>query len=278
MSERPGPTSERDDASLAPSEERALESSVRSLGSRGRGPGVAAALIVVAFLVGLVRPWDWLASPEGSAPGPPGSSTSAGPAEDPAGSPGAPGGPDARGSASPEVAGSACGYPQGWRSATIQRWAGRPARVWSAVEVAEASGPADPSIPFQAVDGDDFRAIGWCAPVAGPDRPPQTARASLFLVSGGVATEVRYDRLEPTGPDALGELWQPEARSDGTRPAWPDGRYVIRLATPTGAYERYLGLDLGAVRRTPAPTRSPSPSASASAGPSSASPAPSPTR
>ena len=53
-----------------------------------------------------------------------------------------------------------------------------------------------------------------------------------------------YDRLEPRAPDALGELWVPPARGVGNRPPWPMGRYVIELRSPSGAYVRYLGLEL----------------------------------
>src|SRR4051794_31507089 len=60
MTERPGRPADPDAAVLAPREEAALAESVRPVGGRGRGASLAALLIVVAFVVGVVRPWDYL--------------------------------------------------------------------------------------------------------------------------------------------------------------------------------------------------------------------------
>ena len=53
-------------------------------------------------------------------------------------------------------------------------------------------------------------------------------------------------------------------RSDiGWPGEWAPGRYVFRLATPTGAYVRYLGLEIGQLpgelEGSPTPSPSPSP-------------------
>jgi hypothetical protein len=133
--------------------------------------------------------------------------------------------------------------------------------VWTAVEVAEASGPEDPAIPFQVVAGEDFTSLGWCAPVEGAERPPEAARGSLFRIEDGAAVEVPFDRLEPAEPDALGELWAPPAGPDGRHPEWTPGRYVIRLGTRTGAYVRYLGLEIGPSPVRVPPSSTPVPSA-----------------
>jgi hypothetical protein len=71
-----------------------------------------------------------------------------------------------------------------------------------------------------------------------------------------VAVEVAVDRLEPAAPDALGELWLPQDQPGGRRPLWAAGRYVIRLAAPSGGYERYLGMQVGLPE--PEPTLEPS--------------------
>jgi hypothetical protein len=145
--------------------------------------------------------------------------------------------------------------------ATIQMWAGARARVWTAAEAVPATGVVDPSIPFNLVGSEAVEAIGWCAPVSGPERPPLAARATLFRLVDGVATEVAVDRLEPVTRDALGELWLPRVQPEGRRPEWAPGRYVIRLATPSGGYARYLGLRVGLPEPNPEPSAAPSPGA-----------------
>ena len=117
--------------------------------------------------------------------------------------------------------------------------------MWTAIDVTEASGPTDPAIPFQIVAGDDFTAIGWCAPVEGDERPPVSATGRLFVLDAdGTATELPYARIEPGVPSALGELWAPAAHGTSTEAAWPVGRYVIELQTASQSWRRWLGLDL----------------------------------
>ena len=279
MTQRPGGPVDPDSPVLAPREEQALEEAVRPVASRGRGAIVAAVLVVLAFVVGLVRPWDLLGGsspadqPTGSgaiAEGTPGPGDSTNPGDQ---------GPTA--TAKPPT----CGYPTDWRSATLQLWGGRRARVWSAVDVEpRATGPADPSIVLNVVAGDDFTAIGWCAPVAGDERPPNGVQGRLFGfgVDGAIA-DLPYRRLEPPAPSALGELWVPVVAapgSSGTSPAWSPGRYVIELATADGSWTRWLGIELRKVPQNGVPSGSPSavpsgsPSPSGSAG--TVSPAPSP--
>src|SRR4029077_9798899 len=124
-----------------------------------------------------------------------------------------------------------------WRSATIQTWAGRRARIWTAVDVARGSGARDPAIDFQVVAGEDFTAIGWCAPVTGDERPPAGVTGRLFRVldDGGVVEEP-YARREPPAPSALGELWVPVDGPQAPVDGWPTGRYVITLSTADGTW------------------------------------------
>jgi len=164
-----------------------------------------------------------------------------------------------------------CAFPQQWRTATIEDWNGRRARVWKATEVVAALGPDDPAIRFEPVFAATITAIGWCAPVEGPERPPLTVSATLYRLVDGVAVETPYDRLEPGEPDALGELWVPTARRIGNRPPWPMGRYVIELRSPSGSYLRYLGLELSDRVELASPVASPPPQPSA-ASPSAESP------
>ena len=252
---------------LAPREERRIEESVRLVGPAGRGPLVVGVLVVGAFLLGLVRPWDLLVPSPTDGGGrsaalagspPPGAGAVSGAV--------ASGGSTTAGETAPREPTRAltCAYPTQWRSATIEEWNGKQARVWRAATVVPASGPGDPAIQFEPIVALTTTAIGWCAPVDEPDRPPMTLEAFLYRMDGGVAVRVPYDRLEPSAPDALGELWIPKPQGVGNRPTWPQGRYVIELRSPSGGYVRYLGLELSDrfVRPTPVPA------ASASAEPS----------
>jgi hypothetical protein len=128
------------------------------------------------------------------------------------------------------------------------------------VDVVEASGPDDPAIPFEPVVASSVTAIGWCAPIDGPDRPPVALTASLFRIEDGLARPVAYDRLEPSLPDALGELWLPRPQGVGRRPTWAMGRYVIELRTESGSYRRFLGLELMDRVTRAGPSGGPSPS------------------
>jgi hypothetical protein len=261
---------ETGEARLAPGEQVRIDEAVVRVSGRGRGPTVAAALVAGAFLVGLVRPWDWLTGGAAAVPAPPAMVADTGRAAPSpyAGIVALPPSAQAGGDPEPASAAATCAYPAAWRTATIQMWAGARARVWTAAEAAPASGADDPSIPINLVTSDTVEAIGWCAPVTGPDRPPLTAEATLFRLVDGVATEVAVDRLEPVARDALGELWLPREQAGGRRPLWAPGRYVIRLATPSGGYERFLGLRVGL--REPKPQPSATPSAPRTPGPSEA--------
>lgn len=262
------------------------------LGRNGRGPVLIALLVLAAVLVAVVQPWALF----GPGPGATGALPVDGPSEASgavstrpgasagAGSPpvdGAPGGPGASGrpgSGGPTASGGGpgsgagpgaspvasrtppvetCAYPASWRVASIEDWSGKPARVWSAADVVRATGPADPSIPRNPIISDVVTAFGWCAPVAGADRPPFSATGTLFRLDDGVATPIPYARLEPAGPDALGELWTPPAPEGASPPPWPPGRYVIRIASPDGSYERFLGIEVAAGARAPGATATP---------------------
>jgi hypothetical protein len=254
------------EAVLAPREASLIEESVTAVGQqRGRGPVVVAVLVAAAFLLGLLRPWDLVVSPDASPdvpgqPGPVGLALT--------------GATDAQRTPPPSPTRQmTCAQPSEWRSSTIQDWAGRIARVWTAVDVVEATGPDDPAIPFEPIVAASVTAIGWCAPVAGPDRPPDQLVGTLYRVQDGVARALPYDRLEPAKPDALGELWLPRPRGVGNRPTWAMGHYVIELRSESGLYRRFLGLDLTdrVIRALPSPE---SPAASGapdgSGGPSAA--------
>jgi hypothetical protein len=259
-------TPPENEARLAPGEQARVDEAVVRVARRGRGPTVVAALVAGAFLVGLVRPWDWLTGGAAAAPAPPAmvagvERTTPSPHAGAAGAPGASLSVRADGDPASITEAPTCGYPASWRTSTIQLWAGARARVWTAAEAVAAARADDPAIPFNLVASDVVEAIGWCAPVDGPERPPLTAVATLFRLVDGVAMAIEVDRLEPATRDALGELWLPPEESGRPRPLWAPGRYVIRLAGPSGGYERYLGLEVGLPEPTPEPSsaRTPEP-------------------
>ena len=156
-----------------------------------------------------------------------------------------------------------CGSPSGWRAATLQAWAGRqtPIRSWIAIDPVEGTGPLDPGIPFAPVATGVVTAIGYCSPQDERLRPPRSAVAAVWAIRDGLATRLTLGLIEPQRPNALGGLWvrAPEA---GGGSAWPPGRYVIEVASPSGTFDRWLGIEIEDLSRPRSPSASPSPGAS----------------
>ena len=218
MAERPGARTTR---RPEPAREEAA-SPVQSARSAGRARGAAdrRVLLVAAFVVGVVRPWD-LAGPA-PRPGP----AARAPAR--LGRGVAPGtrrradasAPDGPAGAHWPSAGSTCGYPSGWRAATLQRWAGRerPIRSWIAVDpVAPAARPDDPAIPFAAVADRTVLAIGYCAPVDGEQRPPSAVDVEVCRAGGRAPRRLEglVRRLEPPAAERARRAVAPGRRADG---------------------------------------------------------------
>jgi hypothetical protein len=226
---------------------------------------------VIAVLVGIialliVRPWgDGTDTPEappaasrstvasGSGPAPTGPQSGSGPVGDPY--------------AELRVT---CGSPSGWRAATLQAWAGRARliRSWIAIEPTEATGPLDPVIPFAPVATDVVTALGFCSPLDEVQRPPESTVAALWAIRGDRALPLTARLVEPSSPNALGALWGPAPEVGDRAGAWPPGRYVIELSTPTGAYHRWLGIEIEDLARRQSPSPSPPASPAGSAAPS----------
>jgi hypothetical protein len=134
-----------------------------------------------------------------------------------------------------------CTDPLGWRIASVETWPRGLARVWRAATAIEASGPADPAIGRQRVAAQRVIAIGWCAPVAGPDVAPGDVTGELLRFVGPtqVPINVAVRDLDPRAVAGGGSLWVPA--TGGREESWPTGRYAIRLATPGGAWVRWIG-------------------------------------
>lgn len=240
------------------------EDDIRPLGTRAgsRAAAVMLVAVAVAIAVALVKPWgsgplgsDGATSqePDTFAPGPSSAQSLV------------PSTPD------PDDGSSTCNAPVSWRTATIESWFGRLARVWTAAEFGSEA-VDDPGLEFVPIISERVMAIGWCAPGIGPERPPLAARGRLWADGPDGLVIVPVVRLEPAAPNALGELWAPVGRPGASDAAWPPGRYVIELRTPTGGWRRVVGLDVRTARADPLPGASPATPAPSTSAPPSGSP------
>src|SRR6266576_3778195 len=118
--------------------------------------------------------------------------------------------------ADPDVA-TICLEPASWRTATIETWRDQTVRVWRAIDPVVASGPDDPAIPIVPAVGTRVAAIGFCAPVVGPERP-----------SGPVTVEAW--RREPQAGDGASTAPGPVAAGGADAV-----RLELRLLVPTGS-------------------------------------------
>lgn len=199
---------------------------------------VAVALSLVAVLV--IKPW-----------GDSGNATTAGP-----GSSGRAAAPVASARIEPsepprspaEVIADECRAPAGWRILTTERWPGRTVAIWWAIEPVVAADPADPRIPYLSILAAGVPALGYCAPLFGPDRPPDTAMVHLWkALPDGKVEELHPVRLQPPFQSSLVALYAPPGTA-GERldpsATWLTGRYLFSAA------DHWFGVDL---RVTPLP-------------------------
>lgn len=161
------------------------------------------------------------------------------------------------GTRSAQVLDPSCTQPRSWRVASIETWPGGLAQVWRVAQAQPADGPLDPAIPVVDVSAASVEAIGWCAPVDGPNRPPAGVEASLFRLTNGLALPVETSLRADVLSNADGQLWVP--RSSGNRAlSWSSGAYVIRIATAQGDWVRWLGIEVNAYGPTdPLPPKRP---------------------
>lgn len=227
-----------------------------SSGATHRSLRAGIALVVLAMTVAAIKPWGVPESEAAGATGrDPESSTITDEAASVTAQPGA--AAPVPWPARPSLTEKTCGRPMAWRAATIEREGDRTIKVSSAVEVVAASGPSDRAISFRRIVARDVSVLGYCAPVAGDDRPPVAIDPEVWMRDGG--RFVRLATVEVRSPleDGLGTLWMP-AFGDPARGArlWAPGRYVIRLGSE-GSYERWLGVDIVVPAFPEASSRSP---------------------
>ena len=118
----------------------------------------------------------------------------------------------------------------GWQVASLETWQTQDVRVWRAIEpIADATGPADPAIPFVPIVALEIAALGWCAPAYGPDRPAGPATVTAWYVRGGIVTELRLHKIRPAdGVTELGALYVPLT-------ACPERTHLRAAASGAGA-------------------------------------------
>lgn len=142
----------------------------------------------------------------------------------------------------------ACLDPGSWRVASVEAYGAQTIRVWRALEPGTASGPADPAIPYVLVVSEGVTELGWCAPVAGSDRPTGETTVQAWTLGDGTARPLRLVRTGRTPHEStFGALYGPLSAVTGRRApevtGWPAGQYVFRLRLEDGD-ERWFGVDL----------------------------------
>lgn len=79
-----------------------------------------------------------------------------------------------------------CQDPAGWRIFSRERWTGGTLRSWRSIEPVGAQllaiDPLDPAIPVIPIPA-AVEALGYCAPWAGPERPPDSVRVRIWAIS-----------------------------------------------------------------------------------------------
>jgi hypothetical protein len=169
---------------------------------------------------------------------------------------------------------SICLEPGSWRTATIETWRDQTVRVWRAIDPTPASGPDDPGIPIVPAVGSRIPAIGFCAPIVGPDRPAGAATIDAWWRDGAVdhtrpaptAVPIELDTLVPAGsPSPFGALFAPSAPATAAS-GWPPGVVVFRYTEIAGGQARtptWFGIE---IVETDASGKEPSGSAPATPG------------
>ena len=156
---------------------------------------------------------------------------------------------------SPEgLAGPVCLGAGAWRVASVETWRDQDVRVWRAIEpVLDASGPLDPMIPTVPLFGQEVQALGWCAPVYGPERPVGPVVVDGWFVLKGFAHELELRQVLPArGTTMLAGLYVPispcplgapcaPAQTRFVTQRWETGRVVFRYVDEGAAMTLWFG-------------------------------------
>jgi hypothetical protein len=147
---------------------------------------------------------------------------------------------------------SFCLEPSGWRVYSAERWAGQDVRAWTAVHpVTFATDAIDPRIPIIPVVSHEVQAIGFCAPIAGAEKPPPDATDRMYqLIAVAIqgqrlirAVPMTPTRIAPAGRASyLGASYVPRPGS-----TWSSGSYVIHIEG--SGYSRWFGIQVEILHR-----------------------------
>lgn len=151
-----------------------------------------------------------------------------------------------------------CLQPSGWRVFAAERWSDRDVRSWRSAETfAGASGPRDPRIPITPLASQWVMSLGYCSPVAGPERPPPGATVTVYRLLDVVNEPqvLPLRRLQPSQrASPLGVVYAPPTiwRSTAGGPAfgpgsgpssgWQSGTYIFQIGATNRPPVRWLGV------------------------------------
>jgi hypothetical protein len=171
--------------------ERPPTTRIGPAGGAGRGLSTVVALVALALVVAVLKPWDWFAPPAVA----PGREGAAIPAARPAASPTVAPTPVSRDwtGAGPRVA---CLSGTSWLAVVDQVDGPTVSRSWTRLDPVPATDPLDAAIPRTHVYADSVPRIGFCAPSA------VSAPGAADTAAGGAPFLVRAWQL-PTEPAAL---------------------------------------------------------------------------
>ncbi len=221
---------------------------------RGGGLGttlITAAIIVVALLAAVVKPWG--------EPGP-------GPTTSPIAVAAAPTPSPATASASLSPFdgpfGLVCYGGLEWRLVLRETNGTSAVRTWYDMVTVAADGPADASIPFLRVHSEGVLSLGYCTNSNTSDLLSVAGTTIWKLTPGGPLVPIGPMRLSadsPTDPD-IGSLFTPPRAADGSSaPAWAPGRYVFEVSYKGPfAQPAWFGVDIIAVHPLDVPSEAPS--------------------
>jgi hypothetical protein len=192
---------------------------VRTAGA-GRGPSLIVVAVVVFLAIALVKPWPGAGAPR------------------PTSIPRAPA-PTERPSLDPLAAVRVdCQEPPSWRIFSRERWPGGTLRSWlSLVPNPSAIQPLDPSLAVMPMTP-EVEALGFCAPWAGAERPPDDAVVEAWAIvddaSAGravrTALPLTLRSASLTLHPPLGALFAPPVVPGRIRTdLWPSGTYVMTV-------------------------------------------------
>jgi hypothetical protein len=251
---------------------------LQPIGGGSRGPVVLGAVLVVAIVVALTKPWSWGApspTPAPSLPRPTASLAAPRSSSSPAASPTPAVTSDVLGPpATPAPAGEGliqCFSIDAWRLLTISRSGPDLIRTWTAVSPRTLGGPGEVTEFARVTDGDVLN-VGYCGPTVLLGGP-----AMLVTTTAWSVPSIGLPRL--LGPLNAAYFSNSASRGLYRRPAairatpaevWPPGRYVLHLvAARPDDVDLWFGVEIVDVDAlgTPSPPV-PRPSVGSSASPS----------